>query len=61
MPEIVADSPDSTCYHLFSGIKIQPSQSLAPDLFSRACARSRPFRPGRHQSPQAPEIVRQKL
>jgi len=34
MPEIVADSPDPSCYHLHSESKIRVSQGLDPDLFS---------------------------
>ena len=33
MPEIVADPPSLSCYHLFPGPRIQGSQWLAPDLF----------------------------
>jgi hypothetical protein len=34
MPEIVADPPDASCYHLFPGSRIQEFQLLAPDPFS---------------------------
>jgi len=34
MPDILADPPDPTCYHLFSGSGIEEDQSLAPDRFS---------------------------
>ena len=34
MPEILADPPDPTCYHLFSGTGIEENQPLAPDPFS---------------------------
>jgi hypothetical protein len=40
MPENLTDSPDPTCYLLFSETGIQESQLLAPDLFSSA-ARTR--------------------
>jgi hypothetical protein len=33
MPEIVADPPSASCYHLFSGTGIQEFQRLAPDPF----------------------------
>jgi hypothetical protein len=36
MPEIVADPPSASCYHLFSGARIQKFQRLGPDPFSRA-------------------------
>jgi hypothetical protein len=42
MPEIPAVSPDSACYLLFPGIKIQPSQSFAPDFFIAARVRPQP-------------------
>jgi hypothetical protein len=31
MPEIVADPPDPSCYHLFPGSRIQEFQLLGPD------------------------------
>ncbi len=34
MPEIVADPPSPSCYHLFPGPGIQESQQLSPDPFS---------------------------
>ena len=34
MPEIVADPPDPSCYHLFPGSRIQGFQLLGPDPFS---------------------------
>jgi hypothetical protein len=34
MPEIVADPPDPSCCHLFSGSRIQEFQLLDPDPFS---------------------------
>jgi hypothetical protein len=34
MPEIVADPPDPSCYHLFPGSRIQEFQPLGPDPFS---------------------------
>ena len=34
MPEIVADPPDPSCYHLFPGSRIQEFQLLGPDPFS---------------------------
>ena len=34
MPEIVADPPDPSCYHLFPGSRIQGFQPLGPDPFS---------------------------
>jgi len=33
MPEIVADPPTPSCYHLFSGAGIQEFQLLGPDPF----------------------------
>src|SRR5260370_12719092 len=33
MPEIMADSPDPTCYHLYSGTGIERNQILDPDPF----------------------------
>lgn len=33
MPEIVADPPDPSCYHLFSGPGIEEFQSVDPDPF----------------------------
>ena len=35
MPEIVADPPSPSCYHLFSGTGIKESQRLGPDPFLR--------------------------
>src|SRR5215472_8847587 len=32
MPEIVAEPPSSSCYHLFLGSGVQESQRLDPDL-----------------------------
>jgi hypothetical protein len=47
MPEIVADPPDLSCYHLFSGSRIQEFQLLGPDPFSpRAREARRAFRQG---------------
>jgi hypothetical protein len=34
MPEVVADPPDHSCYHLFSGSRIEEFQLLGPDRFS---------------------------
>jgi Family of unknown function (DUF5681) len=34
MPEIVADPPDPSCYHLFPGSRIEEFQLLGPDPFS---------------------------
>jgi hypothetical protein len=33
MPEIVADPPSASCYHLLSGTGIQEFQRLGPDPF----------------------------
>ena len=32
MPEIVAEPPPPSCYHLFPGLEIQEFQLLGPDL-----------------------------
>jgi hypothetical protein len=42
MPEIVADPPSPSCYHLFPGPRIQKCQRLGPDLIfcARAVVRS---------------------
>jgi hypothetical protein len=45
MPEIVADPPSASCYHLFLGTGIQEFQRLGPDPFCfarRPCALSLP-------------------
>jgi hypothetical protein len=39
LPEIVADPPSPSCYHLFPGPRIQKSQRLGPDLFFSSGAR----------------------
>jgi hypothetical protein len=41
MPEIVADLPSASCYHLFSGTGIREFQRLGPDAF---CFARRPAR-----------------
>jgi hypothetical protein len=33
MPEIAADPPSASCYHLFSGTGIHEFQRLGPDPF----------------------------
>ena len=47
MPEIVADPPLSSCYHLFSGPRIQEHQQLAPDSLSPRARRARALREGK--------------
>jgi hypothetical protein len=38
MPEIVAELPSPTCYHLFPGPRLEESQQLDPDPYSLARA-----------------------
>jgi len=56
MPEIVADPPLSSCYHLFSGPRIQEHQQLAPDSLS-------PQRPRGIRNPKrrVPDLVARPL
>jgi hypothetical protein len=53
MPEIVADPPSPSCYHLFTGIGIREFQRLGPDPFlHRACDASGRFANGISGNPR---------
>ena len=46
MPQNVATLPSRSCYHLFSGFRIQESQRLGPDLFLRRARTREVFNAG---------------
>src|SRR5258708_2642754 len=53
MPEIFVDSPDPTCYHLFSGTGSEENQLLGPDPFSPRAREARGhFANGHSGNPQ---------